>query len=183
MEYRTLFLLLLLSPLVFQERALAQHASDPNAIDLTPDLIRIDTNGLRTVALPINVGALGGDTSDDLLLEQDLYDTNDDLPFVHQVAILSGFGTVRLNTVGVGGTARIAANFDGSGVLDVATTHFTDSGLQTRIDWAEIAPAYFDSSHSTIFVDPSASNAQPMLVGDYTRDGADALFLVSNSRA
>ena len=103
MGYRTLFFLLLFSFLNLQERALAQRASDPNAIDLTPDLIRIDTNGLRTVALPINIGALGGDTSDDLLLEQDLYDTNDDLPFVHQVAIMSGFGAVSLNTVGVGG--------------------------------------------------------------------------------
>jgi hypothetical protein len=169
--------------MVFCSRAFAQHASDPNAVDLTPYLIRIDTNGLRITQLPINIGDVNGGASDDILLEQQLHDTSSYPPYLHHVALMSAGGATALSEVGVPGIATIAGNFDGNSLLDIATTSFVNSVLQTRIYWAAPAPDYFDSTHSVLLIDPSASNVAPVLAQDYNHDGTCDLFLISNSRA
>jgi hypothetical protein len=128
----TASILLLLLSTVYTS-AHAQHASDPNAIDLTNSLDEIDTASLNeSLFPPLNIGDVNGDMNDDIIITRQSVDSNSHAVYSSELLTLSVGGVGTKLSISNIESLRLAADLDGDGRKDVVTANHSGTGVLFR---------------------------------------------------
>jgi hypothetical protein len=183
MRFSIPVVILLLLSFLFMRPAFSQRASDPNVVDLTNDLIEIDSLGQNeSLFPPINVGDVNGDNADDILLTRSHVDSIGHATYYTKVVALSLSGAGPSWSDTSVAFTRLATDFDGDGRKDIVTASQNEQVLTATVHWGVPAPKLFTDSLTTGLVGPFGDNAVPMLTGDYVGDGAGDVFSFTSGR-
>ena len=157
--------------LLMSVNSLAQRAADPNAIELSKYLITIDSQIFSGARVPLNIGDVNGDGSDDVLTGHQYTDSLSVTHRFYQAKLLSPQGLAGSIPVSLQADVTTTIDLNGDGTNDLILEQPGDGQYGSSILWGVKTSVLFDTSRTTALLHPSINNNLPAFEADMDADG------------